>query len=247
MGSAIELAQFLLKKAVDLDEKGRWTESLTYYQDGITALLTFVAGLSNKEDQKKLREKIETYISRAEILKEKLEEKKKLGDYHEQIIIESNAKGFGYEKIFSRFLDENVEKIDISDAYIHNVCQCYNFLQFCELAVKNCANLKNINLVTTYADKPQNGSKADRERQQSSLQQIQNSLFKQHKIALTINYSNSLHDREIVLSNGWIIKIGRGLDYFKHVPEFSIGFTDLSLRICKETKVDIFHKTSLIK
>ncbi|XP_026680717.1 zinc transporter 1-like [Diaphorina citri] len=33
-----------------------------------------------------------------------------------------------------------------------------------------------------------------------------------------------------ILSNDWVIKIGRGLDIFCHVPEFSIGFTDLSLR-----------------
>lgn len=246
MGSTIELAQFLLVKAVELDEKGRWTESLNYYQEGVTALLKYVQDLCNKEDQKKIRDKIETYIGRAEKLKEKLELKKKLGDYHEQIVIENNAKGYSYDRIFSRFLDENVETIDISDAYIHNVCQCYNFLQFCELAIKSCVNLKTINLVTTFADRPQSGTKSDRERQQGSLKQIETSL-RQHRVTLNVNYSNVLHDREIVLSNGWIIKIGRGLDYFKHVPEFSIGFTDLSLRTCKETKVDIFHKTALIK
>lgn len=44
MGSTIELAQFLLVKAVELDEKGRWTESLNYYQEGVTALLKYVQG-----------------------------------------------------------------------------------------------------------------------------------------------------------------------------------------------------------
>lgn len=42
--NSIELAQFLLVKAVDLDEKGRWTESLNYYQEGVTALLKYVQG-----------------------------------------------------------------------------------------------------------------------------------------------------------------------------------------------------------
>jgi hypothetical protein len=44
------------------------------------------------------------------------------------------------------------------------------------------------------------------------------------------------------LSNGWIIKIGRGLDYFK-APEskFSVGVFDMDMRPCHETTVDVFH------
>lgn len=72
-------------------------------------------------------------------------------------------------------------------------------------------------------------------------------------------------------NNGWIIKIGRGLDYFKRpkvglqtdssfslMPlslillmarsvrfifqgRFSIGYCDYDLRQCQETSVDIFH------
>jgi hypothetical protein len=47
MASSIELAQFLLIRAVELDERGRWTESLTFYQDGVTELLKHVRGKSN--------------------------------------------------------------------------------------------------------------------------------------------------------------------------------------------------------
>ena len=48
------------------------------------------------------------------------------------------------------------------------------------------------------------------------------------------------------LSNGWVIKIGRGLDYFK-APEgkFVLGACDLELRPCLETIVDIFHQSHL--
>lgn len=52
----------------------------------------------------------------------------------------------------------------------------------------------------------------------------------------------NIHDREIRLDNGWIIKIGRGLDFYqKPGGWFEIGSNDLSLRKCLETKVDIFH------
>lgn len=48
------------------------------------------------------------------------------------------------------------------------------------------------------------------------------------------------------LSNGWIIKIGRGLDYFKPPNgKFVLGACDLELRPCSETTIDIFHKSQV--
>jgi hypothetical protein len=47
------------------------------------------------------------------------------------------------------------------------------------------------------------------------------------------------------LSNGWIIKIGRGLDYFKPPDTrdaFCIGLHDFDLRTCNATTIDIFHQ-----
>ncbi len=55
--------------------------------------------------------------------------------------------------------------------------------------------------------------------------------------------SDSLHDREIEFNNGWVIKIGRGLDYFKAPSaKFSIGFWDFDLRECHQTTIDIYRK-----
>ena len=51
----------------------------------------------------------------------------------------------------------------------------------------------------------------------------------------------SFHDR---FSNGWVIKIGRGLDYFKApTGKFAVGYCDFDLRPCHSTTVDIFHRT----
>ena len=51
-----------------------------------------------------------------------------------------------------------------------------------------------------------------------------------------------IHDREIRLDNGWVIKIGRGLDFYqKPGGWFEVSANDLSLRKCLETKVDIFR------
>ena len=64
-------------------------------------------------------------------------------------------------------------------------------------------------------------------------------------VVLEWKFKNSLHDREIRLDNGWIVKIGRGLDiYQKPQSWFELGASDLSLRKCLETKVDIFSVNS---
>lgn len=77
--------------------------------------------------------------------------------------------------------------------------------------------------------------------QSSGLEEIKQSL-RSHGVVLEINYSSSIHDREIRFNNGWMIKIGRGLDYFKKPQgRFSLGYCDLDLRPCHETTVDIFH------
>jgi len=60
-------------------------------------------------------------------------------------------------------------------------------------------------------------------------------------VVFTVDYEETLHDREIFFDNGWIIKIGRGLDYFKrHKGPFSIGFCDMDLRECHKTTIDIY-------
>ena len=48
------------------------------------------------------------------------------------------------------------------------------------------------------------------------------------------------------LDSGWVIKIGRGLDYFQKADgKFSIGWSDFNFRKCHETTVDIFPSKNL--
>ncbi|XP_042661884.1 MIT domain-containing protein 1 isoform X4 [Tyto alba] len=80
-----------------------------------------------------------------------------------------------------------------------------------------------------------------RSQQINGLEEIQKSL-RNYGVTLNFEFSSSIHDREIRFNNGWMIKIGRGLDYFKKPQgRFSIGYCDFDLRPCHETTVDIFH------
>ncbi|QQP49590.1 Uncharacterized protein FKW44_010314, partial [Caligus rogercresseyi] len=107
---------------------------------------------------------------------------------------------------------------------------------FCELLIKRCVRLESIRLVTK--ENPE-----DKAFQALKFSELKSSLAKRG-ISLSIAYSNTLHDREIYLNNGWIIKIGRGLDFFKSTHgQLIIGSIDLSLRPCLQTTIDIFATT----
>ncbi|XP_019311338.1 MIT domain-containing protein 1 isoform X2 [Panthera pardus] len=157
------------------------------------------------------------------------------GKYHRQIKIEENATGFSYESLFQEYLNETVTEVWIQDPYIRQIHQLYNFLRFCEMLIKRPCKVKTIHLLTSLDE----GS--GKEQQSSGLQEIKESL-KNHGVLLELEYSSSVHDREIRFNNGWMIKIGRGLDYFKKPQSrFSLGYCDFDLRPCHETTVDIFH------
>jgi ATP-dependent Lon protease len=75
------------------------------------------------------------------------------------------------------------------------------------------------------------------------LEELKQSLL-EVDVLLDIRLNEKIHDREVRIDNGWTVKIGRGLDFYQK-PDgwFSIGASDLGLRKCLETKVDIFKQT----
>ncbi|XP_044289605.1 MIT domain-containing protein 1 isoform X1 [Varanus komodoensis] len=225
----------VLKRAVELDEASRYQESLVCYQEGVALLLKVLRATKDEKKKNHYKDKISGYIDRAEYIKKYLEKEKEDGKYHKQIKIEENMKGFCYEKLFQEYLDNTVTEVWVEDPYIRQVHQLYNFLRFCEMLVKGPCKVKRIHLVTSHEE----GSKKNQ--QMKILEEIEQSL-KGFGVALDVLFSPSIHDREIRFNNGWVIKIGRGLDYFKK-PEgsFCLGYCDFDLRPCHETTVDIFH------
>jgi hypothetical protein len=147
-------------------------------------------------------------------------------------------KGHSYSSVFGGCMDGNVESISVRDPYIRARHQLHNFVRFCELAVRNCRRLKAIYLIT--GREPQTESL-----QASSLKELEESL-KEYSVVLTVEYSDTLHDREIRFSNGWIVRMGRGLDYFqKSKGQFTIGSNDFDLRPCHETTIEIYHRLNM--
>ena len=140
--------------------------------------------------------------------------------------------GYSYENIFGPYLP-GAKVIVVEDPYIRRPYQIQNFVRLCETVVK-LSNIKRIELVTGYDDLTQ---KAEIEQKLGELQQ---SLLEMD-IVFEFEFNPNLHDREIRLDNGWVIKIGRGLDFYQKPNSwYEIGTNDLSLRKCLETRVDTY-------
>jgi ATP-dependent Lon protease len=141
--------------------------------------------------------------------------------------------GHSYESIIGPYL-LGAKAVLIEDPYIRLPHQIQNFVRFCETVVK-AGTVKKIELVTGYDDRTELAEIHEK------LNDLKQSLLEVDLI-LDVKLNANIHDREIRLDNGWVIKIGRGLDFYQRPSSwFEIGANDLSLRKCLETKVDIYN------
>ncbi|XP_037506139.1 LOW QUALITY PROTEIN: MIT domain-containing protein 1-like [Rhipicephalus sanguineus] len=234
-GGLEKAAASVLTRAVEHDQAARYTSALVCYQEGIQLLIDALKETTDTIKRDHLRNRVKTYMDRAEKIKEQVRKEKAAGTYHEQIHIESGSVGHSYDQTFGHLLDDMVTSVEVDDPYVRSVHQVQNFVRLCELLKKKCPCLRSIKL-TTGLDQRDQQSQLDR------LLQVKTSLA-DNGIVMAIEYSETLHDREIRLDTGWIIKIGRGLDYFRPAAtKFSLGYFDHDLRTCHETTIDIFHR-----
>jgi ATP-dependent Lon protease len=141
--------------------------------------------------------------------------------------------GHSYESIIGPYL-RGAKTVVIEDPYIRLQHQIQNFVRFCECVLKT-GTVKKINLISGYDGNAESADISEK------LEELKQSLLEMD-VELDVKLNPNMHDREIRLDNGWVIKIGRGLDFYqKPGGWFEVGANDLSLRKCLETKVDIFR------
>lgn len=141
--------------------------------------------------------------------------------------------GYSYESIVGPYL-QGAKSVVIEDPYIRLQHQIQNFVRFCETVLK-AGTVKKITLITGHDEKIPLAEMAEK------LDELKQSLI-ELDVELEVKLNPNMHDREIRLDNGWIIKIGRGLDFYQRPSSwFEVGAHDLNLRKCLETKVDIFR------
>lgn len=116
-------------------------------------------------------------------------QKLKDGRKNHQLQILEDSTHHTYDSIFNKYLDADVTIIKIEDPYIRQFHQCQNLMMFSALAVKYCPKLTQINLIT--------GASPKIKEQETYFNEMKQNLLL-HKVTLTVTFSTSLHDRQIM-------------------------------------------------
>ena len=149
------------------------------------------------------------------------------------ITIRYGDAGHSYETLFGDYLI-GAKKVVVEDPYIRMRHQIGNFVRLSELLVRQ-GTVREISLVTDCDGSNQKAEIAE------SLSDLAESL-KDEDVVLKLDFNPHLHDRAIKIDNGWVVKIGRGLDIYQPPQSwFEVGANDLGLRKCLETNVDIYR------
>jgi len=151
----------------------------------------------------------------------------------EHYTIRYSETGYDFERIFGPYA-VGAREVIIEDPYVRIRHQVQNLLRFCEFLLKQ-GTIRNIKLITGF------DTELQKQEVQVFFNEIGQSLL-EHDVQFSVVFKTNIHDREIRFDNGWIVKIGRGLDFYQK-PEswFEIGASDLALRPCLETKVDVYR------
>jgi hypothetical protein len=77
--------------------------------------------------------------------------------------------------------------------------------------------------------------------QQAGLNEIKASLAT-HGIDFIYSFDELLHDRDVQFDNGWLVRLGRGLDYFKKTEgQYVLGCHDYNMRPCYAVNIDVWQ------
>lgn len=150
-----------------------------------------------------------------------------------QKIIRDNQTGVSYNLLFGDYLIGATD-IKLIDPYIRLPYQLRNFMEFAKLiAEKKDPEVEvKLHLVTSNNLDYIEGAREAFEQMTLSFESI--------GIIFTYEFNENIHDRSILLNNGWKILLGRGLDLWQKTG----GWYDVNeyiqeKRLCKACEVTI--------
>lgn len=148
-----------------------------------------------------------------------------------QKIIRDNQSGISYDLLVGAYLIGATD-VKVVDPYVRLPYQLRNFMEFAKLlSEKKDPDVEvKLHLVTSNNEDYIEGAKEAFEQMRYSLETI--------GLLFTYEFDDFIHDRSIVMNNGWKIVLGRGLDIWQKTG----GWYDINeyvqeKRICKSCEV----------
>jgi hypothetical protein len=146
-------------------------------------------------------------------------------------ILKSNAKGWSWNNIFpAKYLGGATEGWLI-DPYLVARHQRRNLAEFV-MTVLEAAKLKTLNIVTREVS--DSSPDADKE----YFEALDRDAFEKAGMRIVVTIDHNIHDRSFTLDNGFVFKLGRGLDIYK--PVAGLAARDPSLRQVRPCEIDVF-------
>jgi ATP-dependent Lon protease len=177
-----------------------------------------ITAISNEDSSTKIETKIEKVLAGG------------------QKIIRDNQTGVSYNLLFGDYLIGATD-VKLIDPYIRLPYQLRNFMEFAKLiAEKKDSDIEvKLHLVTSNNLDYIEGAREAFEQMTLSFESI--------GIIFSYEFDENIHDRSILLDNGWKILLGRGLDLWQKTG----GWYDVNeyiqeKRLCKACEVTILKK-----
>ena len=151
-----------------------------------------------------------------------------------QINIRMNQKGVSWKSMLGDYF-KTAKKFVVTDPFIRLPHQVSNFIELIQAIQDSSIHAEEliIELHTQTTDDEQAATVID------FFQDLQEDLAPR---GIEFSwYFDAVHDRSIVLDNGWIINLGRGLDIYERYSRFSLCATRPENRSCKEFSVSILQ------
>lgn len=148
-----------------------------------------------------------------------------------QKIIRDNQSGISFDLLFGAYLLD-AKEITLTDPYIRLPYQLRNFMEFAKLISQKKEKLEEVKLHLIT-----NNNEDFIENSKTAFNEITDSL-ESIGIIFTYEFDENIHDRSLVMDNGWKIVLGRGLDIFQKTN----GWYDIAeyyqeKRLCKACEV----------
>lgn len=151
-----------------------------------------------------------------------------------QINIRMNQKGVSWKSMFGDYF-KTAKKVVVTDPFVRLPHQVSNFVELIQAIQDSSIHAEEltIELHTQSTDDEQAATVID------FFQDLQEDLAPR---GIEFSwYFDAVHDRGIVLDNGWTINLGRGLDIYERYSRFSLCATRPENRSCKEFSVSIIQ------
>ena len=152
-----------------------------------------------------------------------------------QINIRMNQKGVSWKSMLGDYF-KTAKKVVVTDPFVRLPHQVSNFIELIQAIQDSSIHAEEltIELHTQTSDDEQAATVID------FFQDLQEDLAPR---GIEFSwYFDAVHDRSIVLDNGWTINLGRGLDIYERYSRFSLCATRPENRSCKEFSVSIIQE-----